>query len=76
VQDAGVNVLNQAFYAEKNIATAGGCLASQYLAAWVIARLEGVEAMRSAIDYVAPVAEKEAYVALAMKQIQPFLEVN
>lgn len=74
VQDAGVNVLNQAFYAQNNIATAGGCLASQYLAAWVIARLEGVEAMKSAIDYVAPVAEKEAYVTLAMKQIHPFLD--
>jgi transcriptional regulator GlxA family with amidase domain len=74
VQEAGVNVLNQAFYANKNIATAGGCLASQYLAAWVIARLEGVEAMKSAIDYVAPVGEKETYVALVMEQIAPFLE--
>src|SRR5262249_3508539 len=29
VQEAGVEVLNQAFYARGNLATAGGCLASQ-----------------------------------------------
>lgn len=74
VQEAGVKVLNQAFYANQGIATAGGCLASQYLAAWVIARLEGVEAMKSAIDYVAPVAEKELFVDLTLQQVSPFLD--
>jgi hypothetical protein len=74
VQEAGVEVLNQAFYANQGIATAGGCLASQYLAAWVIARLEGVEAMKSAIDYVAPVAEKELFVDLTLQQVSPFLD--
>ena len=73
VQEAGVEVLNQAFYAQGNIATAGGCLASQYLAAWVIARTEGIEAARSAIHYVAPVGEKEAYVDRAMKNIAAYL---
>lgn len=38
---AGVEVLNQPFCAKDNIATAGGCLASHYLVAWIIARLEG-----------------------------------
>ena len=38
VQEAGVEVLNQPFFAAGNIATAGGCFASQYLAAWIIAR--------------------------------------
>lgn len=74
VQEAGVKVLNQAFYANQGIATAGGCLASQYLAAWVIARLEGVEAMKSAIDYVAPVAEKGLFVDLTLQQVSPFLD--
>ena len=55
------------------MATAGGCLASQYLAAWVIARLVGVDAARSAMHYVAPVGEKDAYVARAMQNITPFL---
>lgn len=73
VEEAGVSVLNQPFVARQNVATAGGCLSSQYLAAWVIARLEGVEAARSAIHYVAPVGEKEAYVTRAMANISPFL---
>jgi transcriptional regulator GlxA family with amidase domain len=73
VEEAGVAVLNQPFVARKNVATAGGCLSSQYLAAWVIARLEGVEAARSAIQYVAPVGEKEVYVTRAMANISPFL---
>jgi len=69
VQEAGVAVLDQAFVARGNLATAGGCLASAYLAAWVIARLQGDEAARSALHYVAPVGEKDAYVARAMAAI-------
>jgi hypothetical protein len=67
-------VLNQPFVAKGNVATSGGCLASQYLAAWVIARLEGIEAAKSAMHYVAPVGEKDDYVARAMRNIAPFLE--
>ncbi|WP_176046205.1 DJ-1/PfpI family protein [Burkholderia sp. BCC1644] len=73
VEEAGVAVLDQPFVARGNVATSGGCLASHYLAAWVIARLEGVEAARSAIHYVAPVGEKEAYVTRAIGNIAPFL---
>ncbi|EYC50487.1 AraC family transcriptional regulator [Hylemonella gracilis str. Niagara R] len=73
VEEAGVDVLNQPFFARENVATAGGCLSSQYLAAWLIARLEGVEAAQSAIHYVAPVGEKEAYVERTMQNIQPYL---
>jgi transcriptional regulator GlxA family with amidase domain len=73
VEEAGVAVLNQPFVAKQNVATAGGCLSSQYLAAWFIARLEGVEAARSAIQHVAPVGEKETYVTRAIANISPFL---
>ncbi|MFM0031494.1 DJ-1/PfpI family protein [Paraburkholderia madseniana] len=73
VEEAGVAVLNQPFVAKQNVATAGGCLSSQYLAAWFIARLEGVEAARNAIHYVAPVGEKETYVTRAIANISPFL---
>lgn len=73
VEEAGVDVLDQPFYAAGNIATAGGCLASPYLAAWIIARTEGEEAARSALHYVAPVGEKEEYVARAMKNLAPYL---
>ncbi|MEM4990129.1 DJ-1/PfpI family protein [Collimonas sp. H4R21] len=74
VQEAGVEVLNQPFFARDNVATAGGCLASPYLAAWIIARLEGVEAAESALHYVAPVGEKEEYVSRAMRNIAPYLK--
>ena len=59
VVDAGVEVLNQPFTAKDNIATAGGCMASQYLATWIIAKGAGKDAAASAIHYVAPVGEKE-----------------
>ncbi|OYU99582.1 MAG: AraC family transcriptional regulator [Burkholderiales bacterium PBB5] len=73
VQAAGVEVLNQPFFAAGNVATAGGCLASVYLAAWVIARLEGEDAARSALHYVAPVGEKDDYAERAMRNLRPYL---
>lgn len=74
VIEAGVEVLNQPFFAKGNVATAGGCLSSQYLAAWVIAQTEGEEAAQSALHYVAPVGEKEEYVSRAMNNIRPYLK--
>ncbi|MFM0171036.1 DJ-1/PfpI family protein [Paraburkholderia sediminicola] len=76
VQEAGIDVLNQPIFVSGNVATAGGCLASTYLAAWIIARLEGIDAAESALHYVAPVGEKEAYVSRAMGNIMPFLETK
>ena len=73
VQEAGVEVLNQPFFARGNVATAGGCFASPYLAGWIIARAEGVVAAANALHYVAPVGEKDAYVANALKNITPYL---
>jgi transcriptional regulator GlxA family with amidase domain len=73
---AGVEVLNQPFFANGNVATAGGCLASPYLAAWMIARLEGIDAAESALHYVAPVGEKQDYVDRAMHNIVPYLRTE
>jgi len=73
VQETGVDVLNQPFYASGNIATAGGCFASQYLATWIIARTEGKEAAKDALHYVAPVGEKDEYVSRAMNNIMPYI---
>jgi transcriptional regulator GlxA family with amidase domain len=70
---AGVDVLNQPFFAKDNVATAGGCLASTYLAAWIIARLHGKQAAEGALHYVAPVGEKEEYVERAWRNIAPYL---
>jgi transcriptional regulator GlxA family with amidase domain len=73
VQEAGIEVLNQPFHAQGNVATAGGCLAAPYLAAWVIARTEGLDAAQAALHYVAPVGEKEAFVANALRNITAHL---
>ncbi|STR45018.1 DJ-1/PfpI family protein [Iodobacter fluviatilis] len=73
VIEAGVEVLNQPFYAKDNIATAGGCFAAPYLAAWIIAKSAGIDAAKEALYYVAPVGEKEEYVARAMKNIAMYL---
>jgi transcriptional regulator GlxA family with amidase domain len=72
---AGVEVLDQAFHAVGNVATAGGCLASQYLAAWVATRLAGEAEARSALQYVAPVGEAARYVDHAMDVIAPYCHV-
>ena len=74
VVDAGVRVLDQPFFAKGNVATAGGCLAAQYLATWVIARLAGTDAAAAAMHYVAPVGEKEQYVQRALAQVTPYLD--
>lgn len=73
VVEAGVEVLNQPFFAEGNIATAGGCMASQYLATWIIAKLAGNEAAAAAIHYVAPVGEKESAVAHSLSVVGPYI---
>ena len=69
VQAAGVTILNQAFYANGNLATAGGCLSAQYISAWLIARLRSAEQAREVLHYFAPVGEKEACVSRALSHI-------
>jgi transcriptional regulator GlxA family with amidase domain len=76
VVEAGVKVLDAPFTAHGNVATAGGCLASQYLAAWMIARLASLSDAEAAIHYVAPVGEKETYVARALAAIGPFVPAS
>ena len=73
VIEAGVEVLDAPFVAHGNVATAGGCLASQYLAAWMIARGAGLADADAAIHYVAPVGEKAGYVERARAAIGPFI---
>ncbi|OEE61342.1 AraC family transcriptional regulator [Enterovibrio norvegicus] len=70
---SGATVLDQAFYAQGNLASAGGCLSSHYLAAWVIAKLAGLEHAKRVVDYVAPVGEKEETVDRCIKVIKPYL---
>src|SRR3546814_19506122 len=70
VIEAGVEVLDAPFVAHGNVATAGGCLASQYLAAWIIARRAGPRAAEEALHYVAPVGEKAPYVQREMDAVR------
>ena len=73
VVEAGVQVLDAPFVAHGNVATAGGCMASQYLATWLIARAASPALAREAIHYVSPVGEKQASVARAMAVVEPFI---
>ncbi|MER7702421.1 DJ-1/PfpI family protein [Kitasatospora sp. NPDC097605] len=70
VEAGGLTVLDAPFHAEGNIATAGGCLASQYLATWVITRTLGEGAARDVLDYVAPVGENRETVDRALHAIR------
>lgn len=61
----GVLVANESFRFTENLATAGGCLSSAYLAFWTVARLVGRQEAIAAIEYVAPIGEAGAYVERA-----------
>ena len=71
--EAGVRVEDAPFHARGPIATAGGCLASQYLAAWMMLRGAGEAAARQALHYAAPVGEKDAYVERLLGVVRPFV---
>ena len=76
LEAAGIRVLDQAFVASGNIASAGGCLASPYLATWVIWRLAGREAAESVLRSVAPVDEKAQYVSNVFRAVSPFVSTG
>lgn len=75
----GLAVSGRAFAASGNVATAGGCLAAQYLAAWVVTQLLSWECAKEALSYIAPVGEerelaKRVQRALAEGGLQPLCE--
>ena len=72
----GIRVLDRPFVASGNVASAGGCMASPYLAAWVISRLVGREAAETALGTVAPVGEKKQYVAGVLGVVSPFVTAD
>ena len=76
VVESGVDVVPKPFAARGNVATAGGCLASQYLVAWLIARLKGLDAAREVLHYFAPVGEKQAFIDRALAHVLPTLEAQ
>lgn len=71
--EAGVRVLDEPFHARGPVATAGGCLASQYLATWLMWTKAGEDATREALTYAAPVGQKAEYVEQLLRQVRPFM---
>ena len=72
--ESGVRVVDEPFHARGPVATAGGCLAAQYLAAWLMLRGAGVETTTGALHHAAPMGEKDAYVERLLKVVTPFVE--
>lgn len=62
LEAAGVRVVDQPFHAHGDVATAGGCLASPYLATWLLWRLLGRRVAEQTLASVAPVGDPD-YVA-------------
>tara|TARA_R110002110_G_scaffold3420_4_gene17331 strand:- start:1880 stop:2482 length:603 start_codon:yes stop_codon:yes gene_type:complete len=63
IEELGLTVLDKTLSVNGNIATAGGCLGAQQLAAWILCRLVGEPAARDALAYVAPIGEGDDFVS-------------
>lgn len=73
LEELGCPVASSPFMAQGNVASAGGCLASHYLAAWMIAKMRNWEEAASIIHYVAPVGQKDDYLARAEATVRAYL---
>ena len=69
LEPLGVEVLHQPFHSSDRIATAGGCLAAPYLAAWIIGSLSGIEDARQALLKVAPAGREEETLSDILDQV-------
>ena len=74
--EAGVRVQDAPFHARGGVATAGGCLAAPYLAAWMMARGAGFDAAAKALHGAAPVGEKDTCVAKLLDTVRPFIDTG
>jgi hypothetical protein len=72
MSEAGVLVIEQPFYAKGNLATAGGCLASLYLATWIILHSGSQEDVVTALQRVTPVGQETEYIGRAMEAVEPY----
>jgi len=57
LESLGVNVVEEPFIASGNVATAGGCLAQQYLVRWVVEHLADAEWADLIVRSIQPVGE-------------------
>lgn len=74
ITEAGIDILEQPFVANGNIATAGGCMASEYLATWAIVKTSGEEIAKSILAYVAPVGERDKHISHCLSVVQPYIK--
>jgi transcriptional regulator GlxA family with amidase domain len=73
VEAEGVHVLEEPFFVSGNVATAGGCLSSHYLATWVLWRMAGRQIAEEALAYVTPVGEESQWLERAMGVVGKFM---
>ncbi|WP_045827118.1 DJ-1/PfpI family protein [Teredinibacter turnerae] len=73
LEECGVKVLEQPFFAGGNIASTGGCMSSLYLAAWVISKLSSAAHAKDAVACVAPVGERDYTVNHCMSVIGMYI---
>ncbi len=73
LQEWGVCVTGAPLHVEGNVATAGGCLSSQYLASWMLARMCGWQTAARIVRDVAPVGHQEEYVQRTSDLVKPTL---
>ncbi|WP_104402659.1 DJ-1/PfpI family protein [Vibrio penaeicida] len=66
LKESNIIISNTSFHSYGNVATAGGCLASEYLATWLAGKLLNVGAARQMLESVVPVGEKSARIKNAL----------
>ncbi len=71
----GIEILDRAFHADGNLASAGGCLAAQYIAAWMMMRKADEKTARDVLYQVAPIGEKDLYIDRAIAAVRPYVSV-
>lgn len=65
-----IEVEDLPFISNGNIATAGGCLAAQYLAGWVINKTYGEEKRKQILNEIFPVGQQEMFEKIVSNSIQ------
>lgn len=61
LQELGITVVDQPFVSRGNIATAGGCYSSFYLAAWILQKTLGTNERIKTMNSVAPVGQEDLF---------------
>ena len=74
LEAAGVQVLDQPFFARDNVASAGGCFATAHLSTWVLWRLLGRATAVGTLTSVAPVGREADFVTGVVDAVAPYVQ--